>query len=67
MKRISLMVVAALISASMFANSANLLKGTKKVNGIAAKTEMKKAHKQKEKGGAKDHKTHKAHKAVKAK
>ena len=63
MKKISLMVVAALISASMFANSASLPKG-KKVNGTTAKTEVKKEHKQKEKS-AKPHKSHKSHKGAK--
>lgn len=67
MKKVSLMVVAALLSASMFANSASLPKG-KKVNGTTAKTEMKKEHKnkQKDKAATKEHKEHKSHKAAKA-
>ena len=66
MKKVSLMVVAALLSASMFANSASLPKA-KKVNGTATKTEMKKQDKQKDKGATKTHKGHKGHKAATAK
>ena len=58
------MVVAALMSASMFANSADLPKA-KKVNGTTAKTEMKKEHKQKDKSASKTHKGHKSHKGGK--
>jgi hypothetical protein len=64
MKKVSLMVVAVLMSAAMFANSASLPKG-KKVNGTTAKTEMKKEHKQKDKSTTKTHKGHKSHKGGK--
>ena len=56
MKKASLMVVAALLSASMFANSANLPKGTT-VKGAKPKTEMSKTHKQKDKQKAATPKT----------
>ncbi|HEX7414231.1 MAG TPA: hypothetical protein VF411_09315 [Bacteroidia bacterium] len=49
MKKISVMVVAALLSVSMFANGASLPKSKTKVNGSKAKTEIRKEHKQKEK------------------
>lgn len=49
MKKVSLMVVAALLSASMFANSASLPKKGVTVNGAKPKTEVSKNHKQKEK------------------
>lgn len=53
MKKVSLMVVAALLSASMFANGASLPKKAHTVNGTKPKTEMSKTHKQteKKKGG----------------
>jgi hypothetical protein len=59
MKKISLMVVAVLMSAAMFANSASLPKNAKKGNGTP-KTEVKKEHKQKD--ATKKHKEHKAKK-----
>jgi hypothetical protein len=59
MKKVSLMVVAVLMSASMFANSASLPKNAKKVNGTS-KTEIKKEHKQKD--VSKKHKEHKTKK-----
>ena len=62
MKKVSVMVVAALLSASMFANSANLPKKGATVNGTKPKTEMSKDHKQASKQKAA---TPKAHKAVK--
>lgn len=49
MKKVSLMVVAALLSASMFANSASLSKKGATVNGTKPKTEMSTTHKQKDK------------------
>ena len=49
MKKVSVMVVAALLSASMFANSANLPKKGATVNGTKPKTEMSKTPKQKDK------------------
>lgn len=49
MKKVSLMVVAALLSASMFANVANLPKKGNTVNGNKPKTEISKNHKPKEK------------------
>ncbi len=49
MKKISVMVVAVLLSASMFANGAGLPKGKTTVNGNKPKTEIKTTHKQKEK------------------
>ena len=49
MKKVSVMVVAALLSASMFATAANLPKRTATVNGNKPKTEMSKNHKQKDK------------------
>ena len=60
------MVVAALMSASMFANSASLPK-VKKSNSTSAKTEVKKEHKQKNSGPGKAHKLFKKHKAAKGK
>ena len=53
------MVVAVLMSAAMFANSASLPKNAKKGNGTP-KTEVKKEHKQKD--ATKKHKEHKAKK-----
>ncbi len=49
MKKISVMVVAVLLSASMFANGASLPKKGTTVNGNKPKTEIKKEHKQKDK------------------
>ena len=49
MKKVGLMVVAALLSASMFANSASLPKKGTTVNGKKPKTEITKHHKQKDK------------------
>ena len=49
MKKISVMVVAVLFSASVFANGAGLPKKGTTVNGNKPKTEIKKEHKQKEK------------------
>lgn len=43
------MVVAALLSASMFANSVSLPKKATTVKGVKPKTEMSKTHKQKDK------------------
>ena len=47
MKKVSLMVVAALLSASMFAATAGLPKKGATVNGKTPKTEISKHHKQK--------------------
>ena len=49
MKKTSVMVVAVLLSASMFANGAGLPKKGTTVNGNKPKTEIKHTHKQKEK------------------
>lgn len=49
MKKISVMVVAVLFSASVFANGAGLPKKGTTVNGHKPKTEIKKEHKQKDK------------------
>lgn len=49
MKKVSLMVVAALLSAGMFANSASLPKKPATVYGNKPKTEMSKPHQQKDK------------------
>jgi hypothetical protein len=49
MKKVSVMVVAALLSASMFANSASIPKNKTTVNGTKQKTEVGKDHKQKDK------------------
>ena len=49
MKKISVMVVAVLFSASVFANGAGLPKKGTTVNGNKPKTEIKKEHKQKDK------------------
>ena len=49
MKKISVMVVAVLFSASVFANGASLPKKRTTVNGNKPKTEIKTTHKQKEK------------------
>ncbi|HXD92049.1 MAG TPA: hypothetical protein VNX01_02490 [Bacteroidia bacterium] len=57
MKKVSLMVVAALLSASMFANSASLPKKGATVNGTKPKTETSKSHKQKDKQKAATPKT----------
>ncbi len=49
MKKAGLMVVVALLSASMFANSASLPKKGATVNGKKPKTEISKHHQQKDK------------------
>ena len=59
MKKISVMVVAVLFSASVFANGASLPKGKTTVNGNKPKTEIKKEHKQKDKGASKEKKASK--------
>jgi Ni/Co efflux regulator RcnB len=59
MKKISVMVVAVLFSASVFANGAGLPKKGTTVNGNKPKTEIKKEHKQKDKGAAKEKKASK--------
>jgi Ni/Co efflux regulator RcnB len=59
MKKISVMVVAVLFSASVFANGADLPKGKTTVNGNKPKTEIKKEHKQKDKQKDADKKTSK--------
>jgi hypothetical protein len=56
MKKISVMVVAVLLSASLFANGASLPKRGTTVNGHKPKTEIRKEHKQKDKGAAKEKK-----------
>ena len=72
MKKISVMVVAVLMSASMFANSANLPTKTKTVNGTSLKAGVK--HKQdksktksKDKGATKAKKAGKKQKATASK
>ena len=50
MKKTSVMVVAVLLSASMFATGAGLPKKGVTVNGSKPKTEIKKEHKEKQKG-----------------
>jgi hypothetical protein len=59
MKKISVMVVVVLFSASVFANGAGLPKKGTTVNGNKPKTEIKKEHKQKDKGAAKEKKASK--------
>ncbi len=49
MKKVSLMVAAALLSAGMFAATASLPKKTTTVNGNKPKTEISKTHKQNDK------------------
>ena len=64
MKKISVMVVVALMSASMFAGSANLPAKTKTVNGTAVNAATHKTHnkqKTKDNGADKEKKTHKKH------
>ena len=64
MKKTGVMVVAALLSASMFAHAAGLPTKTKTVNGSAVKTEVKKHKQDKDKTKSKDKgaKKEKAHK-----
>jgi hypothetical protein len=64
MKKISVMVVVALMSASMFANSANLPTKAKKVNGTTVKAGDKQKQdkdktKSKDKAAAKEKASHK--------
>ena len=61
MKKISVMVAAVLLSASVFATGASLPKKTTTVNGSKPKTEIKKEHKHgdKQKDAKKEKKTSK--------
>ncbi|HKC66930.1 MAG TPA: hypothetical protein VKG26_01775, partial [Bacteroidia bacterium] len=65
MKKVSLMVVAALLSASMFANAASLPKKATTAKAVKSKTEMSTVHKQKDKQKSTTTKAKTAHKPSK--